>query len=86
MRIIISALNNEDKRLFFSGYTDVKAEKGLGSGALTGTNRVPLLTAEDVKEIKTFIDAKRIMSEIIDAIRYEDIEGIESVTMNILRE
>lgn len=54
--------------------------KGLGSGALTGTNRVPKFS-DKPKRIETYIDAKRIMSEIIDAVRYKEIEGVERVSV-----
>lgn len=73
----------DDKALYYAGYGDKLTGKGLGSGALTGTNRVPIFT-DDITEaivIETYIDTKRIMSEIIDAIRYKDIEMVDSLSV-----
>lgn len=86
MRIVISGLNTNNQEMFYVGDSEVKAEKGLGSGALTGTNKIPYFrnNIEVAKEIKTFIDAKRIMSEIIDSIRYKDIKNIKMISIHIL--
>lgn len=87
MTIVIMAIDTETKKvLYYAGYGEKLTGKGLGSGALTGTNRVPKFT-DDIfkrKKIETFIDAKRIMGEIIDAIRYKDIEGIDLVTIQFI--
>jgi len=83
MAMYITVNNKEWDSLYYTGYGDRLTGKGLGSGALTGTNRVPIFT-EDVtkaKKIETYIDAKRIMGEIIDAIRYKDIEPVKSVNI-----
>lgn len=42
MKIIIAAITDDDKKLYYAGYEDTQSAKGLGSGALTGTNRVYL--------------------------------------------
>ncbi len=73
----------DNKTLYYAGYGDTLTGKGLGSGALTGTNRVPIFT-DDITEaivIETYIDSKRIMSEIIDAIRYKDIEVVDNLSI-----
>ena len=88
MRIVISGLNRKGQEIFYKGYGDELTGKGLGSGALTGTNRVPIFT-EDItkaKKIETFIDAKRIMGEIIDAIRYKDIKEVRMISIHFLEE
>lgn len=67
--------------LYYAGYGNTLTGKGLGSGALTGTNRVPVFT-DDIAEaitIETYIDTKRIISEIIDAIKYKDIEIVDKL-------
>lgn len=44
MAIIISALNTNGQDMFYKGYGEELTVKGLGSGALTGTNRIPVFT------------------------------------------
>lgn len=82
--VMYITINDKDWNiLYYAGYGDRLTGKGLGSGALTGTNRVPRFT-EDItkaKKIETYIDAKRIMGEIIDAIRYKDIEPVKRVNI-----
>lgn len=86
MKIIISALNTNEQNMFYKGYGEEKSKKGLGSGALTGTNRVPVFTnsTKKAKEINNFIDAKRIMTEIIDSIKYEEIYNIKMISIHFL--
>lgn len=83
--MLISIQEKEGQRLYFNGYTDKLTFKGLGSGALTGTNRVPKFTEnqEKGKRIQSYIDARRIMGEIIDAVKYNDIENVTSVTLKL---
>lgn len=83
MTMYITVNNKEWDSLYYAGYGDALTGKGLGSGALTGTNRVPRFTEDitEAKKIETYIDAKRIMGEIIDAIRYKDIEPVKSVNI-----
>lgn len=84
----ITGLNKEGKEVYFSGYTNEETMKGLGSGALTGTNRVPYFSTsgKDAKNIMTYIDAKRIIGEIIDSIKYKEIEGINFITIHFEKE
>lgn len=81
--MIITADGKNDTTLYYAGYGEELTGKGLGSGALTGTNRVPRFTEDinEAKRIETYIDAKRIMGEIIDAIRYKDIEPMNGITL-----
>jgi len=62
------------------------ARKGLGSGALTGANRIPELAEDEgeAKVLESWADTKRIVAEIIDAIRYKDIEKPNFVTVHFL--
>ena len=84
----ITGLNKEGKEVYFAGYTNEETSKGLGSGALTGTNRVPYFSTneKDAKNIMTYIDVKRIIGEIIDSIKYGEIEGIDSITVHFKKE
>lgn len=88
MKIVISALNTNGQEMFYKGYGEELTGKGLGSGALTGTNRVPIFTnsMNKAKIFETYIDGRRTMSEIIDAIRYKDIEGLRMVSIHFLDE
>ena len=67
---------------------DIQSEltgKGLGSGALTGTNRIPELTEDEgeAKVLESWADTKRIIvAEIIDAIRYKDIKKPNFITVH----
>ena len=83
MKMCITADGKNDTTLYYAGYGEELTGKGLGSGALTGTNRVPRFTEDinEAKRIETYIDAKRIMGEIIDSIKYKEIEGIDSITI-----
>lgn len=85
MKAVISVCKKEIS-LFFAGYTDELAGKGLGSGALTGTNRIPGLTEDEgeAKVLESWADTKRIVAEIIDAIRYKDIEKPNFITVYFL--
>lgn len=80
--IYICAIKDNQK-VFYSGYGERLTGKGLGSGALTGTNRVPVFSREksEAKKIETYIDAKRITAEIIDAIKYNEINGVQAISV-----
>lgn len=85
VKIVINAINKDGDVVYYAGYGDVLTGKGLGSGALTGTNRVPMFTSDirKSKSIETYIDAKRITGEIIDAMRYRDIERFKVVGIHL---
>ena len=85
MKAAISVYKKE-MSLFFAGYTDELTGKGLGSGALTGANRIPELTEDEgeAKVLESWADTKRIVAEIIDAIRYKDIEKPNFITVHFL--
>ena len=51
MTMYITAYDKNSNMLYYAGYGEELTGKGLGSGALTGTNRVPRLT-EDIAEAK----------------------------------
>ncbi len=51
----ITGLNKEGKEVYFAGYTNEETAKGLGSGALTGTNRVPYFSTNE-KDAKKYND------------------------------
>jgi len=48
-RIYITAVK-EGQTLYYSGYGHKLTGKGLGSGALTGTNRVPVFSDKPIAE------------------------------------
>lgn len=80
-KIYIGIINKNGDVTYFAGYGDKLTGKGLGSGALTSTNRVPVFTKGllTAKKIETYIDAKRIVNEIIDAIKYKDIKPVQLI-------
>ena len=86
MAIIISALNTNGQDMFYKGYGEELTVKGLGSGELTGTNRIPVFTGnmDEAKDLGNFIDAKRVMGEIIDSVRYGDIYNVNCVSIHFL--
>jgi hypothetical protein len=85
MKAVIS-LGKKEKSLFFVGYTDELTGKGFGSGAWTRTNRIPKLTEDEgeAKVLAYWADTKRIVAEIIDAIKYKDIEKPDFITVHFL--
>lgn len=85
MKAVISA-SKKEKDLFFAGHTDKLTGKGLGSGALTGTNRAPKFTGNEneAKIMESWADTKRTTAEIIDAIRYQDIEKLNFIAVHFL--
>ena len=78
-KIYIGAINKDGDIVYYAGYGNRLTGKGLGSGALTGTNKVPTFTERKskAKKIETYIDAKRVTAEIIDAIKYKEIKEIQ---------
>lgn len=82
----ITTYDKDWTTLYYAGYGEELTGKGLGSGALTGTNRIPRFTEDitEAKKIETYIDAKRIMGEIIDAVRYKDIEQTYSISLLLI--
>lgn len=87
MKFVIAG-HRANKSVFYKGDGARSEHKGLGSGALTGTHEVPEFSSRlvDVKEIGTFVDAKRVVGKILDAIRYEEIEAVDYLTIHFIKE
>ena len=60
---------------YYCGKDESPTIKGLGTGALTGVNSVPIFNKDKskAKPVNNVLSLRTVVTEIIDAVRYEDI-------------